>query len=128
MKIVISPQAFKGSITAMNAAKAIESGVKSVMPDCETILIPIADGGDGTLETLIDVMGGDIITEKVTGPLGSKVKANWGALSDQKTAIVEMASTSGLTLIKPKDLDPYKATTYGSVSYTHLTLPTIIIV
>ena len=113
MKIVISPQAFKGSITAMNAAKAIESGVKSVMPDCETVLIPIADGGDGTLETLIDVMGGDIITEKVTGPLGSKVKANWGALSDQKTAIVEMASTSGLTLIKPKDLDPYKATTYG---------------
>ena len=70
MKIVISPQAFKGSISAMNAAKAIESGVKAVMPDCETILIPIADGGDGTLETLIDVMGGDIITEKVPGPLG----------------------------------------------------------
>ncbi|MQG15868.1 MAG: glycerate kinase [SAR202 cluster bacterium] len=113
MKIIIAPQAFKGSISAMNAAKAIEQGVKAVLPDATTILIPIADGGDGTLETLIDVMGGDVITEKVTGPLGSKVKANWGALSDQKTAIVEMASTSGLTLLKPNELDPYKATTYG---------------
>ena len=113
MKIVIAPQAFKGSISAMNAAKAIEHGVKSVLPNCETILIPIADGGDGTLETLIDVMGGDIVTENATGPLGSKLKADWGALSNQKTAIVEMARTSGLALLNPNDLDPYKATTYG---------------
>ena len=113
MKIVIAPQAFKGSISAMNAAKAINEGVKSVLPDATTILIPIADGGDGTLETLIEVMGGDAITEKVTGPLGSKVEADWGALSDEKTAIIEMASTSGLTLLKPNELDPYKATTYG---------------
>ena len=77
MKIVIAPQAFKGSISAMNAAKAINEGVKSVLPDATTILIPIADGGDGTLETLIEVMGGDAITEKVTGPLGSTVEADW---------------------------------------------------
>jgi glycerate kinase len=113
MKIIIAPQAFKGSISGMNAAKAIEAGVKIVLPDSETILLPIADGGDGTLETLIDVMGGDIVSETISGPFGSKIKADWGALSNKKTAILEMARTSGLALINPKDLDPYKATTFG---------------
>ena len=113
MKIIIAPQAFKGSISGMNAAKAIEAGVKIVLPDSETILLPIADGGDGTLETLIDVMGGDIVYETISGPFGSKIKADWGALSNKNTAILEMARTSGLALINPKDLDPYKATTFG---------------
>ena len=113
MKIVIAPQSFKGSISAMNAAKAMETGVRSVLPNAETILIPIADGGDGTLETLVDAMGGNIIEETVTGPVGSKVKASWGALADNKTAVIEMARTSGLALLKADELDPYKSSTYG---------------
>ncbi len=75
MKILIAPQAFKGSISALDAAHAMEAGVKTVVPDAETVLIPIADGGDGTLEPLVEVTDGRVETTKVTGPLGKKVNA-----------------------------------------------------
>ena len=113
MKVVIAPQAFKGSISALAAAEAMAEGVRRVVADAETVLVPVADGGDGTLETLVESTGGDIRTSHVTGPLGEKVNAPWGALGDGRTAVIEMARTSGLALVPTDKRDPLYATTYG---------------
>ena len=93
MKIVIAPDSYKGSIYASDAARAMEDGVRRVLPDAETVLVPVADGGDGTLETLVETSGGRIITSEVTGPLGEPVSAQWGAMGDGVTAVAEMART-----------------------------------
>ena len=113
MKVVISPQSFKGSISALDAAKAMEEGVLRVVSDAETVLVPVADGGDGTLETLVEATGGDIRSATVTGPIGKAVTAEWGALGDGQTAVIEMARTSGLALLSLTERDPLRATTYG---------------
>ena len=113
MKIVIAPQTFKGSISALNAALAIQTGVLTLLPDAETILVPVADGGDGTLETLVEGSGGTIRTASVTGPLGERREAPWGAMGDGVTAVIEMARTSGLALVPLDSRDPMNATTYG---------------
>ena len=113
MKIVIAPDSYKGSIYASDAARAMEVGVRRVLPDAEVVLVPVADGGDGTLETLVETSGGRIIASDVTGPLGEPVSAQWGAMGDGVTAVAEMARTSGLALVRLEDLDPLNATTYG---------------
>ena len=113
MKVVIAPQSFKGSISALNAARAMEEGVLRVVPDAETVLVPVADGGDGTLETLVEATGGEIRSTTVTGPIGKPVTAEWGALGDGQTAVIEMARTSGLALLSLAERDPLHATTYG---------------
>ena len=113
MKVVIAPQSFKGSISALDAARAMEEGVLRVVPDAGTVLVPVADGGDGTLETLVDATGGEVRSTTVTGPIGKPVTAKWGALGDGQTAVVEMARTSGLALLSPAERDPLHATTYG---------------
>ena len=113
MKIVIAPDSYKGSIYASDAARAMEEGVLRVLPDAEVVLVPVADGGDGTLETLVETSGGRIITSDVTGPLGETVSAQWGAMGDGVTAVAEMARTSGLALVRLEDRDPLNATTYG---------------
>lgn len=113
MKIVIAPQAFKGSISAMEVSKAIKEGVIKVFPKSEIILCPVADGGDGTLETLVESTGGSTNETVVTGPIGSPVSALWGAMGDQKTAVIEMARTSGLALLTLDERDPLNATTFG---------------
>ena len=113
MKVVIAPQSFKGSISALDAAKAMEEGVLRVVSDAETVLVPVADGGDGTLETLVEATGGDIRSATVTGPIGKAVTAEWGALGDGQTAVIEMARTSGLALLSLTERDPLRATTYG---------------
>ncbi|MDP3766594.1 MAG: glycerate kinase, partial [Dehalococcoidia bacterium] len=114
MKIVIAPQGFKGSLTALEVARAIEAGIKRAMPGAETVLVPVADGGDGTLQALVDSSGGRTVTSTVTGPLGSPVQAEWGALGDGVTAVIEMARASGLALIKREERDPLHATTRGT--------------
>ncbi|MSQ08912.1 MAG: glycerate kinase [Dehalococcoidia bacterium] len=114
MKIVIAPQGFKGSLTALEIARAIETGIKRAMPDAETVLVPVADGGDGTLQALVDSSGGRIVTSTVTGPLGKPVQAQWGAMGDGVTAVIEMARASGLALIKREERDPLHATTRGT--------------
>ena len=91
----------------------MEDGVRRVLPDAEVVLVPVADGGDGTLETLVETSGGRIITSEVTGPLGEPVSAQWGAMGDGVTAVAEMARTSGLALVRLEDRDPLNATTYG---------------
>ena len=113
MKIVIAPQAYKGSISALDAARAMAEGALRVVPDAETVLVPVADGGDGTLETLVEAMGGDIRSATVTGPVGKPVTAEWGALGDGRTAVIETARASGLALLSLDELDPLRATTYG---------------
>lgn len=113
MKIVIAPDSYKGSIYASDAARAMAEGVRRVLPDAEVVLVPVADGGDGTLETLVETSGGRIITSDVTGPLGETVSAQWGAMGDGVTAVAEMARTSGLALVSLEDRDPLNATTYG---------------
>ncbi|MFC1903716.1 glycerate kinase [Chloroflexota bacterium] len=114
MKIVIAPDDFKGNLTALQVARAIESGVKRVVPDAITILKPMADGGGGTVQALVDATGGKMITTEVTGPLQERVNARWGILSDEVTAVIEMAAASGLHLVPPKKRNPLVTTTYGT--------------
>ena len=113
MKVVIAPQTFKGSISALVVARAIGEGVRRVVPDAEVVLVPVADGGDGTLETLVEGSGGEIRTSEVTGPLGERIEAQWGAMGYGLTAVVEMARTSGLALVHVDRRDPRVTTTYG---------------
>ena len=113
MKIVIAPQAFKGSVSALEAARAMSEGVHRVLSDAETVLVPVADGGDGTLETLVESTDGEVRASEVTGPLGERVVADWGAMGDGRTAVIEMARTSGLALVAVEKRDPLVATTYG---------------
>ena len=113
MKVIIAPQTFKGSISALEVAAAMAEGVKRAVPDADTELVPVADGGDGTLETLVEATGGEVHTASVTGPLGDRVEAGWGALGGGRTAVVEMARTSGLALVSPGERNPLTATTYG---------------
>ena len=113
INIVIAPQHFKESITGLEAAKCIEAGVKRIWPDANCVLVPVADGGDGTLETLVQHSQGEIVEVEVTGPLGDRVIAQWGAMGDGKTAVIEMAQASGLALLEAKQRDPRNTTTFG---------------
>lgn len=113
MKIVIAPNSYKGSLTAFEASDCIEAGIKRAFPKARIIKIPLADGGDGTMEVLVKVTKGSIKTAKVTGPLGNKVKARYGILGDKKTAVIEMAEASGLKLVPEEKRNPLITTTYG---------------
>ena len=113
MKVVIAPQAFKGSISALEVAKAMSEGVHRVVTDAETVLVPVADGGDGTLETLVEGSQGEIRSSEVTGPLGERILAQWGAMGDGRTAVIEMARTSGLALVPVERRNPLVTTTRG---------------
>lgn len=113
MKILIAPQAFKGSISAVDAAAAMREGVLRVLPDAEVSAVAVADGGDGTLETLVEGSGGEIHHIEVTGPLGERRTAEWGAMGDGATAVIEMARTSGLALVPDEKRNPLVTTTFG---------------
>ena len=114
MKIIVAPDSFKGSLSAVEAANAIDKGIKNAFPEAETVLIPVADGGEGTLETLVAATKGEIRNVVVIDPLGNKVEAGYGVLGDKKTCVIEMAAASGLTLISNEELSPLEATTYGT--------------
>lgn len=114
MKIIVAPDSFKGSLSAVEAANAIDKGIKKAFPDAETVLIPVADGGEGTLETLVTATEGEMKHVIVTDPLGNKVEAGYGILGDKKTCVIEMAAASGLTLLSEEELSPLAATTYGT--------------
>jgi len=113
MQIIIAPDSFKGSMSALEAANAIEKGVKKVFKNATTIKIPIADGGEGTVEAIVMGANGIIKETTVTGPLGEKVKAHYGILPDG-SAVIEMAAASGITLVPSGRLNPMEATTYGT--------------
>ncbi len=114
MKIVIAPDSYKESLSASEVAEAIESGFKKVFPDYQYVKCPVADGGEGSVEALVDASGGKMVYTDVVGPLGDHHEAFYGISGDNKTAFIEMAAASGIELIEPKDRDPYKATTYGT--------------
>ncbi|HBY57296.1 MAG TPA: glycerate kinase [Candidatus Atribacteria bacterium] len=114
MKIVVAPDSFKGSLTAIEVAGGIERGIREIFPEAEIIKIPMADGGDGTVQCLVNATGGKILREKVTGPLGEEVLASYGILGDKKTAVIEMAEASGLTLVPVNKRNPLVTTTYGT--------------
>jgi glycerate kinase len=114
MKIVVAPDSFKGSLTAVEVSDAIEQGVREIFPEAEIVKIPMADGGDGTVQCLVNATGGEILREKVTSPLGGEVLASYGILGDKKTAVIEMAEASGLTLVPENKRNPLITTTYGT--------------
>ena len=114
MKIVIAPDSFKGSLTALQVAEAMEIGLRRVFPDAAIEKVPMADGGEGTVQSLVDATSGEILTTQVLDPLGNRIDAQYGVLGDGITAVIEMAAASGLTLVPPDKRDPRVTTTYGT--------------
>ena len=113
MKILIAPDSFKETLTATAAANAIEEGFLDVFPDANISKLPIADGGEGTVDVMVLSTKGKFFSTKVSGPLGKYVDAKWGMLGDSKTAVIEVAEACGLHLILPKDRNPMIASSFG---------------
>ena len=113
MKVVIAPNTFKGSLSAPEAAAAIARGVREAFPDAEVVEIPVADGGDGTVEALVSAHRGEYRTVQVEGPLVDPVQATSGLIEAGRAGVVELASASGLTLIPAERRNPRKTSTYG---------------
>jgi len=113
MRVVIAPNAFKGSLSALDAAEAIAEGVRVAAPDADLVLVPIADGGDGTVDALVAATHGERRTLQVRGPLGDPVDAGYGVIDTGSTAVIEMAKAAGLALVPPAKRDPRITTTYG---------------
>ncbi|TFW19366.1 glycerate kinase [Duganella callida] len=114
MKIVIAPDSFKESLTAMAVANEIEAGFREIFPDAEYLKLPVADGGEGTVQAMIDASGGRRVALDVTGPLGEPVSAFYGLMGDGQTAVIEMAAASGLELVPPARRNPLRTTSYGT--------------
>lgn len=138
MKIVIAPDSFKESLSALEVANAIEQGLRQVIPDCDIVKIPVADGGEGTVQSMVDATGGSIVSLEVMGPLGHRVQAHYGILgnlsnsdsnndSDSRSndgsatvpntgaiAVIEMASASGLHHVPREQRNPLMTTSYGT--------------
>ena len=114
MKFVLAPDSFKESMTAKEVAEAMERGIKKIIPYAECVIVPMADGGEGTVQSLVDATGGEIYKTLVKGPLGDEVEAAFGVLGDKKTAVIEMASASGLHLVPRGKRNPLLTTTYGT--------------
>ena len=114
MKVVIAPDSYKGCLSALEVAKAMERGVLSVFPSAEVRKIPIADGGEGTVAALVTATNGQLRQTEVTDPLGNKIIAHWGVLGDGRTAVIEMAAASGLPLVPKEKRDPRFTTTFGT--------------
>lgn len=114
MKIVIAPDSFKGSLSAKEVADAIEKGINKLNKNITVQKIPMADGGEGTVQALVDGTGGKIIYTRVFDPLMREIDSFYGILGDNKTAVIEMSAASGLTLISVEERNPLLSTTYGT--------------
>ena len=112
MKIVIAIDSLKGSLSSMEAGHAIEQGIRNVLPETKVLVKPLADGGEGTTEALVEGLGGDMVQVQVHGPLETPVNASYGVIRESNTAIMEMAAAAGIILVG-KDKRPLDATTYG---------------
>lgn len=113
MKVVIAIDSLKGSLSSMEAGMAIKDGILAAKPDAEVIVKPLADGGEGTTDALIEGMNGERIDLTVTGPMHTPVDAYYGYLKDTNTAVMEMASAAGITLVPDSKKNPLLATSYG---------------
>ena len=114
MKILIAPDSFKGSATAVEVGNALARGFRRVFSDAEIRVLPMADGGEGTVSALVSATRGEIRSAIVKNPIGHEIIANYGILGDQKTGVIEMSAASGLTLINPEQRNPLLTTTYGT--------------
>jgi glycerate kinase len=114
MRFLLAPDSFKESMTALEACAAMEKGIKSIFPGALCIKVPLADGGEGTVEALCGASGGTVCYKLVTGPLGETVNGSYGISGDGKTAIVEIASASGLHLVPLASRNPLKTTSFGT--------------
>ncbi|HBK0982328.1 TPA: glycerate kinase, partial [Escherichia coli] len=114
MKIVIAPDSFKESLSAEKCCQAIKAGFSTIFPDAHYICLPIADGGEGTVEAMVAATGGNIVKLEVCGPMGEKVNAFYGLTGDGKTAVIEMAAASGLMLVAPEKRNPLLASSFGT--------------
>ncbi|MFW1839444.1 glycerate kinase [Acinetobacter gyllenbergii] len=114
MKVVIAPDSFKDSLSAQEIAQAIASGWQQVFPNAEIIQCPMADGGEGSIEAVLEVCSGEWREQMVQGPLGEPVLAKWGWLATEKIAIIEMAQASGIQLVQPADRDACISSTFGT--------------
>jgi glycerate kinase len=114
MKIVIAPDSFKESLSAMQVAQVIEDGFREIFPDAHYVKLPVADGGEGTVQAMIDATGGQRIERAVTGPLGEPVPAFYGLTGGEPVAVIEMAAASGLELVPPEQRNPLRTTSYGT--------------
>ena len=112
MKVVIAIDSLKGSLTSMEAGRAIKEGILNILPETEVLVKPLADGGEGTTEALVEGLGGEMVYVDVHGPLETPVRAGYGLIKETGTAIMEMASAAGIILVG-KDKRPLDATTYG---------------
>jgi len=112
-KVVLAPQGFKESLTGMQIAVAMSIGVKTVWPEAETVLIPVADGGDGTLQALVDSSGGEVRTAMVEDAIGRTIEAEWGALGNGTTAVIEVANAIGLARLNQDERDVRNTSTFG---------------
>lgn len=114
MKFVIAPDSFKGGLTAKEAANVMAEGIKRVFPNAEYALVPMADGGEGTVQSLVDATNGQKMIAKVHNPLNKLVNAEYGILGDGETAVIEMAAASGLQFVNTETANPLITTTYGT--------------
>ena len=115
MKIVLAPDSFKGNLTSLQVAAAFEKGIRRVIPNAKCIKVPMADGGEGTVRSLLDARGGKYVRKRVVGAAGRPIFARYGFLANEKTAVIEMAEASGLPQVEgTPDKNPMKTTTYGT--------------
>ncbi|MCD2139009.1 glycerate kinase family protein [Salinicoccus halitifaciens] len=113
MKVIAAMDSFKGSLSSLEANEAVRKGIKAIIDDADVRTFPMADGGEGTIDALIDGLGGEIRSREVTAPLGGKVNARYGFVNKENLAVIEIAEACGLTLLAEDTLDPWRATTYG---------------
>ena len=109
MKIVIASDSFKGSLSSMDVAQAAARGIKAVYPDCEVVPVNVADGGEGTVEAIVEALDGEIVHVVVSDPLGRPIQVRYGIAGEK--AIIEMAAASGLPLLEPKERNPWLTST-----------------
>ncbi len=114
MKIVLAPDSFKGCLTAAEVCRALEAGIRRLLPGAEIVSVPMADGGEGTVQSMVAATGGRLLSAEVEGPLGQPVQAAFGILADGQTAVLEMAAASGLTLLPPTQRNPLLTSTFGT--------------
>jgi len=113
MKTIIAIDSFKGSLSSLEAGNAVKVGVAKAWPEMETVVCPLADGGEGTVEALLSGMGGEPVTIKITGPMGEKTDCTYGFIKAENTAIIETAASAGISLVPKESRNPLYASSYG---------------
>ncbi|MDN4606190.1 glycerate kinase [Sporosarcina highlanderae] len=114
MKVILAPDSFKGSLSAIEAAEAMAAGIRDVNPDIRTVLLPAADGGEGTMRSLVDATNGRYVSVTVEDPLGRPIQASYGVLGDGETCAIEIAEASGIMRLKENEKNPFIASSFGT--------------